>query len=416
MGFYLGSNLIDDLNMIIPRDFVTENLFLQRQLSIFSYDISEVGSYAFYGCNSLTSVNFPQVTSIRQYAFYYCSSLTSISFPQATLIAAYAFYHCDALTSVSFPKATRINSSAFYGCSSLASISFPQVTSVGAYAFYNCNALISVNFPKTSEVGSYAFYGCGNLASIKFPSATYIRAYAFYNCNSLSSISLAQASYIYSNAFASCDALTSITLPRVLRISSRAFYECYSLNTVTCAKLTSIEGSCSLRVVGSKSHTSLYGGFAFCRSLQTISVPLLSYIGPTAFAYCSYLTSFIGPKVLTVDGSYIVSSSKANATIYRHSLYGGAFASCYRLSIVSLPQVTEINRYAFVNCYNLLSLYLLGSSIPSLVATAFRSTPISNYTTSTGGVYGSIFVPASLYSDYLVASGWSVYSARIVSV
>ena len=44
------------------------------------------------------------------------------------------------------------------------------------------------------------------------------------------------------------------------------------------------------------------------------------------------------------------------------------------------------------------------------------STPISNYTSSTGGVYGSIYVPASLYNDYVTDTNWSAYSARIVSV
>ena len=75
-----------------------------------------------------------------------------------------------------------------------------------------------------------------------------------------------------------------------------------------------------------------------------------------------------------------------------------------------------ISSYAFAYCYNLLSVYLLGSSIPLITSTTFSSTPIAGYTTSTDGVYGSIYVPASLYNDYISATNWSVYSARIVSV
>jgi hypothetical protein len=83
--------------------------------------------------------------------------------------------------------------------------------------------------------------------------------------------------------------------------------------------------------------------------------------------------------------------------------------------MASFPNCTSISSYAFANCSNLLSLYLLGSSIISLSTDVFMGTPLSDYTTSTGGVYGSIYVPASLYSDYIAATNWSLYSDRIVS-
>ena len=87
------------------------------------------------------------------------------------------------------------------------------------------------------------------------------------------------------------------------------------------------------------------------------------------------------------------------------------------MTTASFPKVTVIGSSAFNHCHNLLSLYLLGSSIPTLSnINAFGNTPISTYTTSTGGVYGSIFVPESLYSNYIAATRWSTYSARIVSL
>jgi hypothetical protein len=46
----------------------------------------------------------------------------------------------------------------------------------------------------------------------------------------------------------------------------------------------------------------------------------------------------------------------------------------------------------------------------------FYSTPIGGRTTSTGGVYGSVFVPSSLYSSFITATNWTSISARIVSV
>ena len=59
----------------------------------------------------------------------------------------------------------------------------------------------------------------------------------------------------------------------------------------------------------------------------------------------------------------------------------------------------------------------MGSSLCSLLNTnAFNATPISTYTASTGGVYGSIYVPESLYDSYIVSTNWITYSSRFVGV
>ena len=186
-----------------------------------------------------------------------------------------------------------------------------------------------------------------------------IRPYAFYDCESLTSIDLSQATTIGTYAFYSCYSLTSANFPNCISIGSYAFNS--------------------------------------CRTLTTASFPNCSYIETQAFTYCSNLTT-INFSNCSYIGNY-------------------AFRRCSSLTLISLPNCSYIGTSAFDRCYNLLSLYLLGSSIPTLAnINAFVSTPISDYTTSTGGVYGSIYVPASLYNSYLTATNWSVYSARIVSV
>ena len=93
------------------------------------------------------------------------------------------------------------------------------------------------------------------------------------------------------------------------------------------------------------------------------------------------------------------------------------FYNCADLTTISFPSVTIIGSSAFQYCSKLTSLYLLGSQVATLTnINAFGSTPISNYTTETGGAYGSIFVPASLYDSYKTASKWSTYSSRLVSM
>ena len=61
-----------------------------------AYPVTAIGSYAFYGCSSLTSINIPEgVTAIGGAAFQNCSSLTSINIPEGvTAIETSAFEYC----------------------------------------------------------------------------------------------------------------------------------------------------------------------------------------------------------------------------------------------------------------------------------------------------------------------------------
>ena len=85
----------------------------------------EIGSFAFYGCSGLKSLNLPAgITRISDYAFYGCSGLTSITLHTGiTSIGSYAFYGCSGLTSLNLPAGiTEISEGAFKGCSGLTSI------------------------------------------------------------------------------------------------------------------------------------------------------------------------------------------------------------------------------------------------------------------------------------------------------
>ena len=156
--------------------------------------ITNIGSYAFYGCSSLQSIVIPNsVTSIGSYAFQNCSSLPSIVISNSiTSIGNYAFQNCSSLQSIVIPNSvTNIGNYVFYGCSSLPSIVIPNsVTSIGSYAFQNCSALQSIVISNSiTSIGSYTFSSCSSLQSIVIPnSVTSIASSAFSSCSSLQSI------------------------------------------------------------------------------------------------------------------------------------------------------------------------------------------------------------------------------------
>lgn len=277
----------------------------------------------------------------------------------ATSIRNHAFQYCSGLTTASFPLCTLIEENAFQYCSGLTMASFPSCTSIGPSAFQYCSSLTMVSFPLCTSIAGYAFYSCSSLTAASFPSCTTIGTRAFQFCIVLSSVSFPLCTTIGSYAFYDCDNLTEVNFSICKSIVAYTFYDC--------------------------------GG------LTTINFPSCSSIGGSAFYRCNNLVATSFPICKTI-GAY-------------------AFQSCSNLTTLSFPSCSMISNYAFAYCYNLLSLYLLGSSVATLSnVSVFHSTPISSYTAFTNGVYGSIFVPASLYDSYITATNWLVYSSRIVSM
>ena len=95
-----------------------------------------------------------ELYEIYQYAFYKCDSLTSVIIGNnVTNIGLSAFYSCTSLTSVIIGNSvTSIGKDAFYGCSSLTSVIIGNsVTSIGMRVFSQCESLEKVYYMGTLE-------------------------------------------------------------------------------------------------------------------------------------------------------------------------------------------------------------------------------------------------------------------------
>ena len=324
---------------------------------------------------------FPSAQYVSEMAFYGCPCLTSIDLPLVSIIRPYTFAHCGNMSLVNLPSCEAVQASAFERCSKLTTISLSKCAYISEYAFISCSILSKVSVPSCSYISPSAFAYCSNLTEVYAPACKSISTYAFYQCFKLGTASFSQCLSIGTRAFASCTSLSTISFPECTDIGANAFMTCPNIESAVFPKATSI------------------GGYAFsgCTNLTTIDFPACSVVSAWAFTSCSNLTS------VSLPTCGIISQ--------------GVFNSCINLSVISLPMCSTISTGAFSYCYHLLSVYLLGSSVVSLInANAFNITPISNTTTSTGGVYGSIYVPSSLYDTYVSATNWKTYSSRFVSV
>ena len=199
-----------------------------------------IGSYAFYGCYGLTSLNLPAgITEIDSHAFWCCYGLTSLTLPAGiTEIDSHAFFYCIGLTSLNLPAGiTSIGEYAFNGCSGLTSLNLPDgITWIGDDAFRDCSGLTSLNIPaRITSIGFNAFWGCSGLTSLNIPAGiTSIRGYAFRDCSGLTSLTLpAGITEIGLGAFNGCSGLTSLTLPAgITSIGDHAFSGCSGLTSI----------------------------------------------------------------------------------------------------------------------------------------------------------------------------------------
>ena len=257
-----------------------------------------------------------------------------------------------------------------------------RITRIGSYVFQSCTRLESVNFPECKSVGYAAFQYCTSLTTVNLETCSTLGAYAFASCRNLSNLNIINCTSMESNAFANCANLTRVVLPNCSQMSNHAFFNCYKLQEIDMPLVTTIKSS----------------AFYSCSRLSSINFPSAIIIESSAFCNCSALTKSTFNSVIRIENS--------------------AFYNCMNLSYIKLPKLSSTyGQKIFANCFNLKTIIIGASSVCYLAySNVFLSTPIDGYTESTGGVLGSIYVPASLIDSYKVANNWSYYSSRFAPI
>ena len=406
-----GGNLYFDTAMGAITDCDTEVTKAVIPTTIEGVNVTSIGAWAFYGCDSLTSIDILDgVTSIEEYAFYGCDNLISVDIPDGvTSIGNSVFEDCGSLTSVTIPDSvTSIGNRAFADCASLTSVDIPDsVTSIEEYAFYGCDSLTSVDIPDSvTSIEERAFENCDSLTNLTLPGSmtflgygvfdycpklanvtivgTYVTDKIFYDCDGLTSVTISDSvTSIGKEAFWDCSGLTSVTIPdSVTSIGEDAFMRCSNLNSVTigngvtsigngafdwCYSLTSVTIGTSVTSWGE-------GVFYRCNSLISVSIGG-TYIPNGLFAGLDSLTNVtIGDKVTSIGNkAFYQCGSLTNIDIPGSvtSIGDSAFSDCDSLTSVDIPDsVTSIGDSAFSSCTSLASM-TMGDGTTSIGSSAF---------------------------------------------
>ena len=165
-------------------------------------------------------------------------------------------------------------------------------------------------------------------SGISYP-VTALEADAFYRCDSVTSVTLpVSVTYLEHDAFTRCS-LETISMPGVTFMGEGCFYYASSLTSVD--------------IPGGVAFIPEWG-FEGCSSLQTVTLHYgTTTIGRSAFYSCTNLTSVTLPESLTAIEMF-------------------AFSICTSLQSVSFPEhLTTLGIYAFSECSSLQSVDIPGS-------------------------------------------------------
>lgn len=386
--------------------------------------VTEFGGWVFYGCSSLQTLSIPFVGSTRTstgnydgvfgYLFgassysvqanFVPTSLTSVIVTDPTQICDHAFYGCNSITSIEFANSLQtIGSAIFESSISIRSLKIPFL---GNSRNDTTNDYLTYFWNQAKGGSSEGFFGTlggTDFVEVILTDATHVGDYAFYDINTLC-ISLNEGITSIGNyAFANCTDIynikdgamdqDAIVFPSTLKtIGDRAFQYTYLVNVnfneglesignfaFVCCNFTSLKFPTTLRTIGNHAFdTNRYlndvqfnegltsiGELAFnsCMVLETIKIPTtITVISAGCFEGCHSLHwVYLHDNITKIENHAFYATAIYGIDLPKNLVTIGIYAFAYNANLalddfdtLIIPsKVTSIGAYAFYKCTNM---------------------------------------------------------------
>ena len=378
----IGSRaFINDTSLVLGPDDLSSTTFIQNM--------------AFYGCDSITSVDLSKVGVVGQAAFAFCNGLTEVTIPSHTTLEDSAFQSCPSLERVVI-HSSNIGNAAFAYCTALESVTFTgDVKSIGIQAFYGCSALRDVQFLKTAyNIESLAFGYCSSLESFTLPAGLEILGSQVLLGTNVETVKISKDARITETGVAAFNA-SSVTAFEVEAgnkyftsadgvLYDKTAYKLVAYPAGRTANLFTVPDS--VRVIGANA-------FAYVHGVGTVDLNNVEVIEEYAFASFGNMRYSVGSTISSLS----IVSMTGDVTGFENVRVIGdyAFAQSFIASLPVSDKTTTIGSYAFTVTPRLGGAITLPASLTSIGDGAFER---NGYATASAGSV-SYYVSAYAYSS-----------------
>ncbi|MFV8478058.1 leucine-rich repeat domain-containing protein, partial [Mycoplasma sp. VS410B] len=237
-------HIVDDTVTSIADGVFANN---QNITSVSFPNVTSIGDNAFAGATNLTSVDIPKLNKVGLHAFENTPKLIGkiivdgklirwdgasgdIADDSITSIADSVFENNEKITSVSFPNVTTIGTRTFYGATNLKNISLDNVENIGNNSFDNIpNINIAHLLDATSKlkdkliINGELIKWSGANGSIRDDSITSIYNNVFKDNTKIISVLFPNVKTIGEQSFSGATNLTSVDIPKLNKVGLHAF-------------------------------------------------------------------------------------------------------------------------------------------------------------------------------------------------